>query len=115
MRDDYTFKLEGKTPVAISHLDLTKYISDAEMRRVAFDDIGPFNISTVFLFINHAHGGGDPVLFETMVFQNGTEVCEENFDLVDRYCTWDEAIDGHKSICNQVRRLYRSATGSGSE
>ena len=116
MIKDYYFKLVDKKPVPIDSYieDLLISMNDDEMRRVAFDDIGPFSISTVFLFMNHNFtGNGKPVLFETMVFQNGSEVYEEDFELMDRYCTWDEATKGHKKICNDVRRLYWSATGNG--
>ncbi len=113
MIEGYLFKLVDKKPVALDNLDDLTFMNDDEMRRVAFDDIGPFNISTVFLFINHNYTGGKPVLFETMVFQNDSQVYDEDFELMDRYCTWDEAINGHKKICNDVRRLYWSATGNG--
>jgi hypothetical protein len=53
-------------------------------------------VSTVWLGSNHDfYGEGNPIIFETMIFEckNG----EVNYsDLyMDRYCTEDEAIAGH--------------------
>lgn len=50
-------------------------------------------ISTVFLGIDHNHiKGGQPILFETMIFKNGSWM-----DLYCcRYSTEQEAIEGHK-------------------
>jgi hypothetical protein len=38
-------------------------------RRVALDVIGNTEISTVFLSLDHAFGGGPPILWETMVIK----------------------------------------------
>lgn len=55
-------------------------------------------ISTVFLGIDHACGAGPPVLFETMVFEGPLDqYCE-------RYCTWEEAEQGHEKTCDLVRK-----------
>ena len=46
-------------------------------------------VSTVFLGLDHGFGAEEPVLFETMIFGGEyDEYCE-------RYCTWDEAVEGH--------------------
>ena len=57
---------------------------------------GDILVSTVFLGINHRCGEGVPVLFETMVFGG------KHSDLQRRYCTYDEAIEGHNNICELV-------------
>ena len=46
-------------------------------------------VSTIFLGLDHSFGGGEPVLFETMIFGG-----EHDQDLW-RYKTWEEAVDGH--------------------
>ena len=46
-------------------------------------------VSTVFLGLDHSWGG-QPHLFETMVFVNGVE------EGMERYATWDEAEAGHE-------------------
>ncbi len=47
-------------------------------------------VSTVFLGIDHAFGGGDPVLWETMLF--GGEYARE----CDRYRSRRDALVGHE-------------------
>jgi hypothetical protein len=68
-----------------------------ETRRVAKTTVGEVDISTVFLTVDHAWGGGPPILFETMVF--GGPLNEYQW----RYSTWDEAVAGHERIVNAVR------------
>ena len=48
-------------------------------------------VSTVFLGLNYNWGEGEPLLFETMVF-NPDEIDME------RYSTWEEAEKGHKRM-----------------
>jgi len=54
-------------------------------------------VSTVFIGLDHQFGNGSPLLFETMVFRNG-----DGQDM-DRYSTWDEAIDGHQRMVARVQ------------
>ena len=49
-------------------------------------------VSTVFLQCDHNFGSGPPILFETMVFNGDKE------DEMERYSTYDQAIEGHKRI-----------------
>jgi hypothetical protein len=66
-------------------------------RAVAKDTIGESDISTVFLGLDHSFGKGPPLLFETMVF--GGKLSDE----MNRYSTWDEAVLGHKAMCERVK------------
>jgi len=67
-------------------------------RRVAKDQIGEIEVSTVFLGINHSPwSDGPPLIFETMVF--GGELDGDT----DRYTTWDDAEAGHKAMVDRVR------------
>jgi hypothetical protein len=50
----------------------------------------PAQISTVFLALDHNWGEGPPVLFETMIFGGPLDQFQW------RYCTWEEAEEGHK-------------------
>lgn len=55
-------------------------------------------VSTVWLGIDHNFGEGDPEIFETMVFPlNG----DSDEDDCDRYSTLEQAIAGHKSMCDK--------------
>lgn len=50
-------------------------------------------ISTVFLSLDHQHGSGPPLVFETMVFPSRGNLHEID---ADRYTTLEEAVAGHK-------------------
>lgn len=58
-------------------------------------------VSTVFLGLDHAFGGGPPVLFETALMMGEREYSAlmgreyRPTEVVDRYCTWAEAEAGH--------------------
>jgi hypothetical protein len=62
-------------------------------KHVGDDYIGEYRISTVWLGIDHQYGDGDPLLFETMVFDKKDEW---NDCYTARYSTWDEAVKGHE-------------------
>lgn len=66
---------------------------------LAQEHIDKIMISTVFLGIDHGSpfGKGTPVLFETMVF--GGELNGEQ----ERYCSYDEAMAGHKIMVERVK------------
>lgn len=58
-------------------------------------------VSTVFLFINHAFiDGAEPLLFETMIFpqKEGTDI-----DIQWRYSTWEEAQEGHEKAIELLK------------
>ena len=93
-------------------------------RRVAKDSLdGVWEVSTVFLGLDHAFGDGPPVLFESMIFwkeneyekTTGDHIGEYKVDPLTyttsdhplhnwekRYHTWDEALDGHKEIVQHL-------------
>lgn len=52
-----------------------------------------FEVSTVFLFMDHGHGVGDPVLFETMVFAGEGRQIHSEFQY--RYTNEADARAGH--------------------
>lgn len=59
-------------PVTVSTYDRDKMALLRRPRNLARTQVGPFEVSTVLL--SHDHGfGGEPVVFETMVFVNGLE------------------------------------------
>jgi len=61
------------------------------------DTVGKVEISTVLLWLDHRFiNGGDPIIFETMIFGG------KHDDYCDRYCTEEEAKDGHKKALNMV-------------
>jgi len=73
---------------------------EAMDRRVAHTRVlGMCNVSTVFLGLDHAWGGGRPLLFETMAFWHGEGGYEQT-----RCSTWLEAQEQHASMCAEVAR-----------
>ena len=68
-----------------------------EKRQIARDYIGSTHISTVFLGLDHNFSGGDPILFETMIF--GGPLDGEQW----RYSTYAEAERGHKEAVRQAK------------
>lgn len=63
-------------------------------------DVGPkadgLHVSTIWLGLNHAHAGGPPLIFETMVFRG-----EESIDCV-RYSTLADAKRGHARVVKKM-------------
>lgn len=88
--------LDGKTPVPF--FDTTKWGSQVD-KIIGKDQFGSVSVSTVFLGMDHSFGGGDPVLFETMIFGG------EHDQYQERYCTWDEAEKGHQIACDLVNKI----------
>jgi len=66
---------------------------------VVADDV---RISTVFLGLDHGHGG-KPLWFETMVFGGVLDQLQE------RYATWDQAAAGHAFVKATVLGEERKA------
>jgi hypothetical protein len=95
------YLLAGKTPLPVSQDEWAKA---AEVNigtpnwRVALDVIGEATISTVFLGLDHGLLQSRPLLFETMVFEGELD------SMMDRYGTWNEALEGHAAIVAAVRR-----------
>jgi len=69
-----------------------------------------FVVSTVFLGIDHNFydpTGADPILFETMIFDQ-TDASRSFSDLYcDRYRTWLEAKLGHESTVAHLKENWR--------
>lgn len=67
--------------------------SDRAARRVALDKVGEYEVSTVWLGLDHQFGGGPPLIFETMIFGSGPLDNE-----MRRYSTEAEALAGHAEM-----------------
>ena len=90
--------LEGKKAVQVGDTIEWAQKFESQDRVVAKDNVGETKISTVFLGLDHQYGDGEPLLFETMVF--GGELDQE----MDRYSTWEEAEEGHKTMIEKVKQ-----------
>ena len=60
---------------------------------------GQVQVSTVFLGMDHSHGGSSPILFETMIFGGEWDGYQKRFE------TWEEALTGHWEACQIVDRV----------
>ena len=68
-------------------------------RTVQKTELGNSVVSTVFLGLDHSFGddSGIPILYETLVF--GGALADE----MQRYSTKEQALEGHRQMCNRVR------------
>ncbi len=64
-----------------------------DSRRVDYTVGDGWIVSTIHLGLNHAYDDGSPLIFETIVFDEGN-----NSEFCDRYYTEEEAKYGHKMI-----------------
>ena len=91
--------LDGKKPKVVS---IIEWARDRENQTYIVEHtfIREVLISTVFLGIDHYWGDDPdhlPILFETMIFEDPRHR-EEQW----RYCTYDEAKEGHKKAVELV-------------
>jgi hypothetical protein len=87
---------DQKRPVAVDDVyTWGKWIQQYENKRVELTEVDDtYKVSTVFLGTDHSwRDDAEPVLFETMVFS--LHDVPGNDLYMQRYCTWDEAVDGH--------------------
>jgi hypothetical protein len=98
-RDGHDMKYilnDNGDPVACEDpLTWAKWFETAN-RRVVRDELPGGSVSTVFLGLDHAFGGGPPLLWETMVFGG------EHDGYCDRYSTLDDALEGHRKAVDLV-------------
>lgn len=95
---------ENKEVIESRHDEWMIYVGRPNYNnKVALDIIGDRRISTVFVGIDYGFGmTPKPIVFETMVFD------DVNFNMIKqkRYATWNEAVEGHKFILEEVRRSF---------
>ena len=93
---------------------------ETQKRFVAKDSVGKYDISTIFLGLDHSFGLGEPLFFETMVFEKKLSTSKalskpiklKAFkyhksldDYTRRYSTKEEALKGHREIIKEVEKL----------
>ena len=98
MRPIY-YTLRDREPVVCTMLEWGRLMENMERRRVAWDKVGAVEISTVFLGLDHQHGAGPPLLFETMVFGGDHDGSQ------DRCSTWEEAERQHRRAVARERGI----------
>lgn len=102
------YKLVGRLPVPVS--DIREWVKAFEGNRiVAQTTVGPLEVSTVFLALDHSFStnpDAPAILFETMIFDGGKDTYQR------RYATWDEAEKGHAEAVEHARHLVNEAKTS---
>lgn len=96
--------IDGNKHKEVDLLTWAKWFENTENRRIAYSDSPKgWSISTVFLGIDHSFGEGEEMLYETMVFNSGTELDGEPF----RYSTREKAEEGHEEIRLRIVELTK--------
>jgi hypothetical protein len=90
----------NKQSIPCNVLEWARFFNDIGNRRVAFTVLGDTNVSTVFLGLDHSFGGPVPVLFETLAHNPINED-----ELMERYTTWEEAVEGHNKMVEKIKGL----------
>ncbi len=73
------------------------------------DDSTGVYVSTVFLGFDYNYNGKAPILWETMIFGG------EHDQYQDRYCSRQEALEGHKIACKLAGVAFESSNTKKSE
>lgn len=96
--------------------ELAEYLGNSAGRRVAETTVGHYWISTMFLALDHNFmDRGNPICFETMVFDNrdrSRRSVDRFVDLnghMERYVHHYEAVDGHNKMVAMVRMMFYRA------
>ena|SRR5258708_1739496 len=97
-RSEY-YRLDGRIPVPC---DRKTWAEQAIGTHVAVTENDGLTISTVFLGLDHSHGGPDPMLFETMIFGPGYSEGVNPVEYQTRCSTWEEAEEMHAKACKTV-------------
>ena len=93
--------LKNKVPVKVDDfMEFAIWSQDRSNMIVEQTEIGNIKISTVFLGIDHSYIGGEPILFETMIFGGKHDQYQQ------RYRFHNEAVKGHKHACNKVLKTF---------
>lgn len=99
------YKLIGKLPVPCSMEEWVQWcVKRGEATAVVKQDkIGPLFVSTVFLGLDHNILGSEPLLFETMIFDDFHDAYQT------RCTTWDQAELMHEvAVAEATRRVEAS-------
>lgn len=70
-------------------------------RKVDLTVIGPVDVSTVFLGLDHSHGQGSPLLWETMTFSDDLNGPPQEQDRCSG--TWADAQAMHDRMVDKIR------------
>jgi len=96
--DKYIIDKDGNVSLCEDILEWGKSFEDDSLRVVKQDQVGDFQISTIFLGSDHRFDEDVPILFETKVFdKDGNDVG------FVRYPTKQEALEGHIDMVQRIK------------
>lgn len=116
MRAHGHYMLHGHEPIPCINLMVWAQWFETADRHVRKTRVRGYEISTVFLGLDHNYGDGEPLLFETLVFGgyetstwpgSGRKVCVRCTVDGSRMATWDQAVAQHKVWVKLFRRSRR--------
>lgn len=91
--------LKDKTPVAVDLMTWARWLEENPKDRVIEQTyIGKIFVSTVFLGLDHNWAGGEPILYETMVFNH-----DDEGEYQTRCFTYEEALKMHEAAIRWVK------------
>ena len=117
------YKLLGRLAVPCDLMEWAMWLEQdgGRNRRVAETTVGPLWVSTVFLGLDHNFGEGDPLLFETMIFDGGMtgrlkdspEVlhCERTPDWAAAEVAHRTAVEAAKVMVEAAQKTLQEAAG----
>jgi len=99
---------ENNEPVPCEDsLEWARWMKDNhERRKVARSHVDGHVVSTIFLGMDHAFlEPSEPILYETMVFRAGDDGEVDSFmdQAMERYRTREEAVVGHRRMCQRIQ------------
>ena len=95
------YRLDRKNKVAIPCSPCEGPLQFGTDRVVRQDTLpGGVFVSTVFIVLDHAVFNEEPLLFETMVFD------DYDYRETRRYSTWAEAEQGHSEVVTSILAKY---------
>ena len=85
-------------PIGEDVLEWAK-LATPEYRRVKESQVGTYWVSTVWIGMDYGYSGGEPLIFESMVFANSNAEGIKGDDVyIDRYSTLEQAERGHDKV-----------------
>lgn len=98
------YVLLGKLAVPCDMMTWARWLEEKSTERVVAQEyVGEsYWVSTVFIGLDMSFRNDLPILFETMIFDNGG-----SGDYQERCGTWEEAIEMHETAVSQAMRWLR--------
>lgn len=112
MRESFWYTLdENEQPVSMGDWP-TRGFKALEVWPPMKTKVDGYEVSTVFLGLDHQHGDGPPLLWETMIFGDGPVpwASGDEQEYQDRYTSADDARAGHAETVRLLREQIIAVT-----